>query len=106
MTDVAAPEPVPARTPVHVDPWVLADVAYARYYNPHEVLGAHVGEEGVTIRTVRHLADAVAVVTAEGTFPAELEQDGVWVTVVPGDSVPDYRVKVTYGSSTVVVSSP
>lgn len=68
MTDVATPEP--ARTPVHVDPWILADVAYARYHNPHEVLGAHVGEDGVTIRTVRHLADAVAVVTAEGVFPA------------------------------------
>ena len=106
MTDVTTPEPVPARTPVQVDPWVLADVAYARYYNPHEVLGAHVGEDGVTIRTVRHLADAVAVVTTEGTFPAEHEQDGVWVAVVPGDSVPDYRVKVTYGEETTTVDDP
>ena len=24
-------------TPVPVDPWVLADVAYARYHDPHEV---------------------------------------------------------------------
>ena len=31
----------PAPEPVSVEPWVLADVAYARYYNPHEVLGAH-----------------------------------------------------------------
>jgi len=46
--------------PVPVDPWILADVAYARYHDPHEVLGAHVGENGVTIRTVRHLADDVA----------------------------------------------
>ena len=28
--------------PVPVDPWILADVAYARYHDPHEVLGAHV----------------------------------------------------------------
>ena len=104
MTDVATPEP--ARTPVHVDPWILADVAYARYHNPHEVLGAHVGEDGVTIRTVRHLADAVAVVTAEGVFPAEHEQDGVWVAVVPGQTVPDYRIEVTYGEETTTVDDP
>ena len=23
--------------PVPVDPWILADVAYARYHDPHEV---------------------------------------------------------------------
>ena len=44
---------------VPVDSWVLSDVAYGRHYNPHEVLGGHPGEHGVTIRTVRHLADAV-----------------------------------------------
>ena len=103
MTDVT-PSPTPSA--VHVDPWVLADVAYGRYYNPHEVLGAHVGEGGVTVRTVRHLADAVAVVTPDGTFPAEHEQDGVWVAVLPGETVPDYRVQVTYGEETTTVDDP
>ncbi|WP_143222444.1 GlgB N-terminal domain-containing protein, partial [Actinomyces denticolens] len=65
MTDVTSPEPAPESNdapppqatgpaPVPVDPWALADVAYGRYHNPHEVLGAHVGDGGVTIRTVRH----------------------------------------------------
>ncbi|SDN82195.1 1,4-alpha-glucan branching enzyme [Actinomyces ruminicola] len=117
MTDVTSPEPAPESNdapppevagpaPVPVDPWVLADVAYARYHNPHEVLGAHVGEDGVTIRTVRHLADAVVVVTPEGSFPARHEQDGVWVAVVPGDAIPDYRIKVTYGEETITVDDP
>ncbi|EJN83775.1 1,4-alpha-glucan branching protein GlgB [Actinomyces naeslundii] len=92
--------------PVPVDPWVLADVAYARYHDPHEVLGAHVGENGVTIRTVRHLADDVVVVTKDGTFPAVHEQDGVWVAVLPGQEIPDYRIKVTYGDETTTVDDP
>ena len=96
----------PAPEPVSVEPWVLADVAYARYYNPHEVLGAHLGDSGVTIRTVRHLADAVTVITAEGSFPATHEQDGVWVAVVPGDAIPDYRLDVTYGEETTRVDDP
>ena len=54
---------------VPVDPWVLSDVAYGRHYNPHEVLGGHPGEHGVTIRTVRHLADAVAAALAEHLAP-------------------------------------
>ncbi|SHI39920.1 1,4-alpha-glucan branching enzyme, partial [Actinomyces denticolens] len=67
---------------------------------------AHVGDGGVTVRTVRHLADAVCVVTSEGEFPAIHEQDGVWVAVVPGDSVPDYRIDVTYGEETSRVDDP
>ena len=60
----------------------------------------------MTIRTVRHLADAVAVVTAEGSFPTEHEQDGVWVVVLPGDAIPDYRLDVTYGNETTRVDDP
>ena len=49
-TDPAAPT---APAPTEVEGWVLADVAYGRYHNPHEVLGAHVGQGAVTVRTVR-----------------------------------------------------
>ena len=93
-------------TPIPVDPWVLADVAFARYYNPHEVLGAHLGEGAITVRTVRHMADAVSVVTVDGDYPATHEQDGIWVAVLPGDEVPDYRIKVTYGEDTTTVDDP
>lgn len=112
MTDSTAPEPadVPLTpegpAPVQVDPWQLADIAYARHHNPHEVLGAHVGEHGVTVRTVRHLADAVAIVTAEGRYPATHEQDGVWVALLPGQEIPDYRIEVTYGEETTTVDDP
>ncbi|MFC7406284.1 1,4-alpha-glucan branching protein GlgB [Georgenia alba] len=92
--------------PVPVDPDLLREVAHGRHHDPHAVLGAHPGEDGVTIRTVRHLADAVAIVTADGTYDATHEQDGVWVAVVPGSEVPDYRVRVAYGERTQVTDDP
>ena len=91
---------------VPVESWVLSDVAYGRHYNPHEVLGGHPGEHGVTIRTVRHLADAVEIVTENGTYPAVHEQDGIWLAVLPGNEVPDYRVKATYGDQVVDGDDP
>ncbi|MHB1064523.1 MAG: 1,4-alpha-glucan branching protein GlgB [Georgenia sp.] len=95
-----------ARHPVPVAPDVLRRVAYGDHHDPHSVLGGHVGEDGVTVRTVRHLADAVDIVTADATYPAAHEQDGVWVVVLPGTAVPDYRVRVRYGSVTSVVDDP
>lgn len=86
--------------PVPVDPDVLANVAHGRYFDPHSVLGTHVGEDSVTIRTVAHLADAVEIITPKGTFPATHEQDGIWVTVLDGTEIPDYRVRTTYGEET------
>lgn len=92
--------------PVSVSDSVLSEVAHGRYHSPHAVLGAHVGDGSVTIRTVRHLADAVTVVTPEGTFPAQHEADGVWVAVLPGTTPPDYRLEITYGDSTITVDDP
>jgi 1,4-alpha-glucan branching enzyme len=76
------------------------------YYDPHSVLGPHVHDGAVTIRTLRPLADAVAFVTPDARVEARHEQDGVWLAVVAGDSVPDYRVEVTYGDLTSLVDDP
>lgn len=86
--------------PLHVNPDVLAKVAAGEYHAPHSVLGAHLDDHGhVTIRTVKHLAEAVSVVTATGTVPMTHEAHGVWAAVLdpidPGH-VPDYRIEVTY----------
>ncbi|WP_127131683.1 1,4-alpha-glucan branching protein GlgB [Georgenia sp. SYP-B2076] len=95
-----------ATGPLPVDPGLLHEVALGQYHDPHSVLGGHVGPGGVTIRTVRHLADAVEIVTAGGTYPAAHEHDGIWVAVLPGDAVPDYRVRVTYGEQTLTLDDP
>lgn len=91
---------------ITVSPELLNQVAYANYYAPHSVLGPHSDGEDVTIRTVRHMAQSVTIVTEHGEFPAEHEQDGVWVAVIPHAEVEDYRVKVTYGDQEVLGDDP
>ncbi len=95
-----APSPVPA------DSDTLRAVAHGSFYDPHGVLGPHPGNGGVTIRLLRPLADSVVVITPETRVPARHEQDGVWVAVLPGGEVPDYRVEVTYGDTTTLADDP
>ncbi|MFC8304822.1 1,4-alpha-glucan branching protein GlgB [Specibacter sp. NPDC057265] len=87
-------------TPLEVETEVLERVSGGTHYAPHSVLGAHLdGADRVTIRTLRHLAEAVTVVTADGEYPMHHEHGGIWVAVVPApDSghVPDYRLDVSY----------
>ena len=93
--------------PIPVDPWVFADVAYGTYHSPHSVLGGHLSDDGVTIRTVQHLADDVQIRTLDGLLPATHEQDGIWVTFIEGATeVPDYRVVVRYGETTTERDDP
>ncbi|MEQ4520160.1 1,4-alpha-glucan branching enzyme [Pseudarthrobacter sp. B907] len=86
--------------PLPVDAETLARVAAGEHHAPHSVLGAHLDDYGhVTIRTVKHLAEAVSVVTSAGSFPMSHESGGVWVAVLePVDEghVPDYRLEVSY----------
>lgn len=86
--------------PLPVDAETLARLASGEHHAPHSVLGAHLDDHGhVTIRTVKHLAEAVSVVTAAGPVPMTHESGGVWVAVLePLDQghVPDYRLEVTY----------
>ncbi len=88
------------REPISVDPDTLGRIANGEHHAPHSVLGAHLDDRGhVTIRTVKHLAAAVSVVTADAVVPMVHEAHGVWVAVLdapqPGH-VPDYRLEVTY----------
>jgi 1,4-alpha-glucan branching enzyme len=86
--------------PLQVDAGTLSKVAAGEYHAPHSVLGAHLDDHGhVTVRTVKHLALAVSVVTAAGSVPMTHEADGVWAAVLEplqAGHVPDYRLEVTY----------
>ncbi|WP_297554735.1 1,4-alpha-glucan branching protein GlgB [uncultured Actinomyces sp.] len=93
-------------TPYPVDPVTLSAVANATHHSPHSVLGGHIHDGVVTIRTVRHLADSVTVVTKTGEYEATHEQDGIWTAVLPFDTVPDYRLRVTYGDQVVDSDDP
>jgi 1,4-alpha-glucan branching enzyme len=67
------------------------------HHDPHSVLGAHQGPSGVTVRALRPLAAAVAVVLPDGrTFPMSHVRQGVFAVTLPMHDVPDYRLAVAY----------
>ncbi|PYI37908.1 1,4-alpha-glucan branching enzyme [Arthrobacter psychrolactophilus] len=86
--------------PLAVNAGVLARISEGSYYAPHSVLGAHLDSDGkVTVRALRHLAESVQLVTAQGVIPMTHEYGGIWVAVIPAqeaDHVPDYRLDVRY----------
>lgn len=96
--------------PMAVDAEVLARISEGTYYAPHSVLGAHLGGEGfATIRTLRHLATGVQVVTDSGEYPMTHEHGGIWVAVVPVENsgkVPDYRLDVGYADGVLRCDDP
>ncbi|MDJ0322090.1 1,4-alpha-glucan branching protein GlgB [Pseudarthrobacter sp. PS3-L1] len=109
MTSSVSADNVPA--PIKVDPDVLGRVANGEHHAPHSILGAHLDDDGyVTFRTVKHLASAVNVVTAEHSYPLAHEAHGVWTGVakaLDAGHVPDYRLEVTYPESDpVTVDDP
>ncbi len=92
--------------PVPANDDLLRSVANGTHYDPHSVLGAHPTDDSVTIRVVRPGADAVVVVTADGRTEATHELEGVWVAVLPGPQVPDYRLEITYEGQTTTSDDP
>ena len=84
---------------------VLAAVSNAEYYNPHEVLGGHLGTgEGAgtaTVRVLRPMAKKVIILTKSGEYEAKHEYNGIFTAVIPATkharskewSVPSYRVR-------------
>ncbi|TQL01235.1 1,4-alpha-glucan branching protein GlgB [Cellulomonas sp. SLBN-39] len=95
-----------APSPVHVDADTLGAVAAGTHFDPHAVLGPHPGPGGVTVRTLRPFAERVVVVTDGGRTDAVHEQHGIWAAVLPGTTVPDYRVEVTYDGWASLVDDP
>lgn len=84
---------------------VLAAVSNAEYYNPHEVLGGHLGTgKGAgtaTVRVLRPMAKKVTILTKSGEYEAQHEYNGIFVATVPATkhtkskewSVPSYRIR-------------
>src|SRR5690348_8384461 len=67
------------------------------HHDPHSVLGAHPGPDGVRVRALLPLAAKAAVVLADGRrFPLSHLHEGVFAAVLPVEKVPDYRLAVTY----------
>ena len=103
---------IQAIVPVNNDQ--LDAVSHATFYNPHEILGGHLGSgqyEGTcTIRVLRPKAQSVTIVTKDGETQSQPEHNGVFVAVVPavktdnGYSVPDYRIRTVAEDGTTRIS--
>ena len=104
------------------DPALIAAidaVVAGAHYNPHAILGAHPGPDGVTIRALRPLAETVEVVLPDGRrVPMAHLHEGVFTVTLPGaavgapgaaeavqkDEVPDYRIAARYGAGPEVIT--
>ncbi|HEU5386534.1 MAG TPA: alpha-amylase family glycosyl hydrolase, partial [Streptosporangiaceae bacterium] len=75
-------------------------IAAGQHHDPHSVLGAHAGRDGVVIRALRPLATSVAAVLDDGRrLPMEHVHQGVFAVTVPDEKVPGYRIAATYPGS-------
>ncbi len=93
----------------------LDEVCKGAFYNPHEILGAHLGSpdfpDTCTIRVLRPGAQQVTIITADGEFEARPEHNGVFVALVPapatkdGHTVPDYRIRTVRADGTTATEA-
>src|SRR5207302_4737620 len=75
-------------------------IAAGQHHDPHSVLGAHPGPDGVIIRAFRPLATSVTAVLDDGRrLPMEHVHEGVFAVTVPDEKVPGYRIAATYPGS-------
>ena len=91
---------------IKVDTAALAALVDGTHSQPHQVLGAHVDADGVTVRVLRPDATEVDVVVGEDRFPMQHEYSGVWVAELPMTTVPDYRLAVAYGGDKLPADDP
>ncbi|AJT42607.1 1,4-alpha-glucan branching protein GlgB [Psychromicrobium lacuslunae] len=95
-------------TPIQLDQESLARISEGSHHAPHAILGPHFDDNGrLTIRTLRHLAEQVSVLTTSGETPMRHEYGGIWVALIepeePGHA-PDYRIKMSYSDEHEAVS--
>ena len=59
-------------------------VVTGTHHDPHSILGAHPGPDGVIVRVLRPLAKTVTIVLPDGRrFPADHVHEGVFAATLP-----------------------
>jgi 1,4-alpha-glucan branching enzyme len=91
----AGPTPGGAADPVSHDE--IDRLVAGAHHDPHSVLGAHPGQDGITIRALRPLAVSVTAVLPGGRrFALQHVHQGVFSATLPVSEIPDYRLAVAY----------
>ena len=78
-------------------PEELDRLAGGAHHDPHGLLGMHPVDAGVVVRALRPDAEAVVALVGDQRIELAHLHAGVWEALVPGGSVTDYRLEVTYG---------
>ena len=93
-----------------VDVHDLQRVIEGRHHDPHSILGPHVHEGAVTLRTLRPWATSVVAVVAapdgERRYELEHEHGGIFTGLLDLAEVPDYRLEVAYGGEPALLDDP
>ncbi len=72
-------------------------IVAGQHHDPHSVLGAHPGPDGMVIRALRPMATSVTAVLDDGRRLAMSHvHQGVFAVTVPDEKVPGYRIAATY----------
>ncbi|GGO05052.1 1,4-alpha-glucan branching enzyme GlgB [Microbispora rosea subsp. aerata] len=75
----------------------LDRLAGGAHHDPHSILGAHPGPDGVTIRALRPFAEKVEALVDGVAHELRHVAHGVFEATIPGlDKIPDYRLRITY----------
>src|ERR1039457_2107776 len=78
----------------------IEQVVAGHHHDPHSVLGAHPGPDGVTVRALRPMAKTVTLVLEDGRrFPMEHVHQGVFAVTLADEKVPDYKIGTAYAGS-------
>jgi 1,4-alpha-glucan branching enzyme len=86
----------------HTEPSLgeIERVVAGNHYDPHSILGAHPGPDGVIIRALRPLATSVTLVLEDGRrIPMTHLHQGIFTVTLPDEKVPDYRIAASYAGS-------
>ena len=84
-------------TDTEVSPGEIERLVAGHHHDPHAILGAHPGPEGVVVRALRPLATSVTVVLDDGRrFPMDHLSQGVFTVTLPDEKAPDYRIATVY----------
>ncbi len=86
----------------HTEPSLgeIERVVAGNHHDPHSILGAHPGPDGVIVRALRPLATSVTLVLEDGRrVPMTHLHQGIFTVTLPEEKVPDYRIATSYAGS-------
>lgn len=84
----------------------LQRLSEGAHFNPHSILGAHLKDGTLSVRTLKPGAQSVAIVFASESHSMTQVLPGLWSISMPNDQftdIPDYHFEVIYSDLPVVV---